>query len=387
MKKIYTFLLATAISTSQFAQVALPVTLNFTTDATAAWSDGIAQDGEGGSSKISGLDIQIFAANSSFAVLPGSTMIWHDNNYFSSGDGTFNGITPGPDMPVTTNGVPAMVIRSTSTAKNFSLASIQVYDWGGSFWTMNTYDNGILVGSINIGFNQTTWSPKTISQANELIPSFFQNIDEIRIIPNGATVIWPSINKLRFESPLTTLPVNLQNFNGQFQKNNQALLQWTTTAEQQNESFIVERSLDGKLFEAVSTIKGNGTSSNSRTYFYTDKNLPLSNTILYYRLKQVDANGRFTLSGIIALSPQSAAEKISVFPNPAINTIRVNTAAIERNVTVKIYDMTGRQVSANKHAIFSSNTDINISRLLPGSYQLLMINSNGESNSFSFTKQ
>jgi len=124
MKKISIFLLAITISTAQFAQVALPVTLNFSADAAATWSDGIAQDGEGGSSKISGLDIQIFAANSSFAVLPGATMIWHNNSYLSSSDGTFSGLTPGPDVPVTNNGVPAMVIRSTSTAKNFSLAAI-----------------------------------------------------------------------------------------------------------------------------------------------------------------------------------------------------------------------------------------------------------------------
>ncbi len=99
MKKHYLFLPALLFTVLVHAQVPLPVTLDFSTDAPVAWSDGIAQDGDGGSSKISGLDISIFAADAvNFNVYTGSTIIWHDNNYYYSGDAAYTGITPGPDV-------------------------------------------------------------------------------------------------------------------------------------------------------------------------------------------------------------------------------------------------------------------------------------------------
>src|SRR5690606_17947714 len=118
------FLPVLCISLQALAQVPLPVTLNFTSNSTAAWSDGIAQDGDGGSSKISGLDIEIFAADASFNKLAGSIITWKNNTYYYSGDNTFNAITVGPDMTVTNDGVPAMIIRSSDNSKNFSLKSI-----------------------------------------------------------------------------------------------------------------------------------------------------------------------------------------------------------------------------------------------------------------------
>jgi hypothetical protein len=146
----------------------LPVTLNFSSDDAASWADGIVQDGDGGSSIINGLDINIFAADAtSFNVFPGSTMKWYNNSYYYSGDATYNALTPGPDATVSSSGIPAMVIKSTNTANNFSLKSIQLYDWGGSLWTIKTYDNGVLVGSINVTFDQINWNPKTITQSGE----------------------------------------------------------------------------------------------------------------------------------------------------------------------------------------------------------------------------
>ena len=96
------------------AQVNLPYTLAFSSDDPAHWADGIAQDGDGGTSAINGLSLQIYTADADHTTLyPGSTIIWHDNSYFASSTSTYTGMTSGPDVTATNNGVPAMVIKST----------------------------------------------------------------------------------------------------------------------------------------------------------------------------------------------------------------------------------------------------------------------------------
>src|SRR6476620_9800314 len=164
-KLLLAFILLLAFQRSG-AQVNLPYTLNFTTDNPANWSDGIAQDGDGGTSNINGLDIQIYAADASFNKLVGSTILWHDNVYYGSGTAGYTAITPGPDATVTSNGVSAMVLKSSSQAVNFSLQSIQLYDWGGvSPIRIATYNNGVFVGSIDVTLDNVGWTAKTISQS------------------------------------------------------------------------------------------------------------------------------------------------------------------------------------------------------------------------------
>src|SRR5664279_4667198 len=113
------------------AQVNLPYTLNFSSDDPTHWTDGIAQDGEGGTAKINGLTLQVYtAAADHITLFPGSTIVWHDNIYFSSSAGGYTGITSGPDITATDNGVPALIITSSGYFVNFSLQSIELDDWG-----------------------------------------------------------------------------------------------------------------------------------------------------------------------------------------------------------------------------------------------------------------
>lgn len=234
VKKIYPVLASIFILQFVNAQVNLPHTLVFQNN-DANWSDGIAEDGDGGSGNINGLNIQIYAAGETFSLFPGSTMRWHDNNYFFSNDPAYHGITPGPDIDVTTNGVPAMVMRSDNPANNFSLQSIRLYDWGGTTpHIIAAYDNGALVGSIEVAFDIIDYAPKTISQNDELTPAFFGNIDEIRFYPKSPnTVFYLSLNNISLAAPSSTLPVKLEYFTGRKGHNNQPFyLEWATSSEE-----------------------------------------------------------------------------------------------------------------------------------------------------------
>ena len=83
-----------------------------------------------------------------------------------------------------------MVIKRASTSVDFSLQSIQLYDWGyANVITIQTYNNGILVGSVDFT-PDPDWYAVTVSQADLLTPAYFNNIDEIRFFPKAPNTIF-----------------------------------------------------------------------------------------------------------------------------------------------------------------------------------------------------
>ena len=93
-------------------------------------------------------------------------------------------------------------------------------------------------------------------------------------------------------------PINLTTFTGnKIEKNVQ--LNWTTATEKNNSHFNIQRSNDGLNFENITKVMGKGNSSSINNYFYTDVNVPNNN--LYYRLQQVDVDGKSTLSAVILI--------------------------------------------------------------------------------------
>ena len=93
------------------------------------------------------------------------------------------------------------------------------------------------------------------------------------------------------EAQIVPLPVSLISFTGASLGEN-IRLNWSTASEQKNSHFEILRSADGKTFENIGTVQGNGTSSEQHFYSYTDRS-PLAG-VNYYRLKQVDYNGTAT---------------------------------------------------------------------------------------------
>jgi hypothetical protein len=94
---------------------------------------------------------------------------------------------------------------------------------------------------------------------------------------------------------------------------------WITASEKNNSHFLVERSADGKKFQSIGRVEGAGNSTVMKQYRFTDEN-PLPGTA-YYRLKQVDFDGKFSYSGIemVTFEGTTGANEIEVTglePNP-----------------------------------------------------------------------
>lgn len=121
---------------------------------------------------------------------------------------------------------------------------------------------------------------------------------------------------------LSPLPVTLLTFNGEMNDEGNIDLNWETADEQDNDYFQVQRSENGSGdWESMGFVTGSGYSDDIIRYSFTDDNVSKDEGFLYYRLKQVDFNGAFEYSPVIAVAVNSelfeAEKSWKVFPNPS----------------------------------------------------------------------
>ena len=370
MKKIlfgFAFLLNAVFYFSEIkAQVNLPYTLTFTSNAPGWSTTGIAHDGEGGTANINGLDIQIYTTLANFSFAPGSTIVWYDNGYFYSANSSYTGITSGPDEEVTNNGVKGMVMKSADPAVNFSLQSISLYDWGYSDpFTIAAYDNNTLVGSIDVT-PDPDYKIITATQSNLLTPAVFNNIDEIRFYPKAPHPIFNlSFNNISLATP-SVLPVKLISFTGKEQNNGSVLLEWATAMEQNTDRFEIEASTDGTQFSKVSSVDAKGNSLAESKYQFTYNRKTGAST--FFRLKQIDKDGHAEYSPVILVKTNANNLFITVSPNPVRNKIII--ASDDNAITgVHIFSASGTLVKSIRNNN-SNSLSVDMSHLPKGTYYL-----------------
>lgn len=185
---------------------------------------------------------------------------------------------------------------------------------------------------INLNF---TMNASWIADNCELV-SFIQNLDGKEIL-QGTKVSLPN---------LTVLPVELTSFSAVAVAGS-VNLNWTTATEINNSGFEVQKSVDGSSFITVGFVKGNGTTTEPRTYSFSDKQVTNSTQALYYRLKQIDFNGSFSYSGVVEVVLDIPTEYAlgQNYPNPFNPTTKIKYSVPHSGlVNIVIYDLTGQEV-------------------------------------------
>jgi zinc-dependent metalloproteinase lipoprotein len=168
----------------------------------------------------------------------------------------------------------------------------------------------------------------------------------------------------------TTLPLQLITFNAAA-VNKGAALNWNTGNEVSNKGFNIQRSLDGTNFNTIAFVTGKNQSANAGNYSYSyfDSTMQAGITY-YYRLAQVDINGRTTFSPVRSVRLAGASTTMVVFPNPAKNTARVVTRKT-MVASVSLTDAGGKIVwSMPKQTIAASGFDVPVKNLPAGVYML-----------------
>lgn len=143
------------------------------------------------------------------------------------------------------------------------------------------------------------------------------------------------------------LPLSLTSFSGSKQGND-ALLQWKTANEINVSRFEIQRSDNGQNFIPVSTVTPGNFS-----YSFTDVNIFNSKSVVFYRLKSIDVDGRFTTSAIIRLSSKQI-NPLTVYPNPAKNIITVSSSKKQDAVIINtIGQVVGKIQLVNGSQVFN----------------------------------
>ncbi len=151
------------------------------------------------------------------------------------------------------------------------------------------------------------------------------------------------------ESVSTTLPVELVEFKGLVNNRNVALT-WTTASELNNAGFDVEFTpVAGGTFSTVGFVAGSGTSTETVLYKYTHASEGFEGQTLYYRLKQLDFDGTFEYSDVVAVQVPITSNTIlhPAYPNPFNPSTTISfTLPVESEVSLSVYDPSGRVVQA-----------------------------------------
>ena len=127
-----------------------------------------------------------------------------------------------------------------------------------------------------------------------------------------------STTDVSFGQATTPLPVELTSFTAEMD-GRVALLNWETASERNNDFFEVQRSINGQDWTVLDIVEGNGDSDVPLSYRYVDEQPILG--VSYYRLRQVDYDGRFEYSKVISLENVNndldlPEAEMMLYPNP-----------------------------------------------------------------------
>lgn len=196
---------------------------------------------------------------------------------------------------------------------------------------------------------------------NNAIYGFQHNRNPFVDHPEFVALIWECNGLL----PVTLLSFTANNSNAAVS------LKWNVAAESNFKQYEIERSTDAVHFNAIGTV----SAQNKSSYSFLDNKTPVVNTV-FYRLKLIDIDGRYSYSNIvpIRLSLKSA---VIIFPNPAKNEITVSLKkGLAENGRLKITDVTGKELFNSLVLPGQNNFNMNVSKYPAGRYFVSIVNTN-----------
>ena len=150
------------------------------------------------------------------------------------------------------------------------------------------------------------------------------------------TVFWDAVSQ--------GTPVELASFTANVNEGN-VTLNWLTASETNNQGFDIERKSSASKFEKIGFISGIGTSTESHSYTFTDKNVETGN--YSYRLKQLDYDGTFEYSKEINVDVTVPLEFAldQNYPNPFNPSTTISySIPVKSRVTLKIFNALGKEI-------------------------------------------
>ena len=174
------------------------------------------------------------------------------------------------------------------------------------------------------------------------------------------------------------LPAALSKLEAQPQTNH-IRLSWKTFIEKSNAGFDIERKGENENdYKKIGFVKGAGDSDGEKAYLYNDADVK-ENEYYHYRLKQVDAGGRFTYSNtaVARLGAKDNSIVLDIMPNPANSTANLVVSTPGRKTgIIRIFDAIGKPVSTLNAASAYNGVqryEVNVAALPVGTYWIELV--------------
>jgi len=190
---------------------------------------------------------------------------------------------------------------------------------------------------------------------------------------NTVTVSQTTPNKST--SPLVTcttpLPVSWVSVDAKAVSNATFIL-WSTANERNNKFFEIERSNDGITFNSIGNVQSQGTTNGIKNYQFIDAQPDKGYN--YYRIKQVDVDGKYSYSEIKTINNQSNAAELAVWPNPSTGIFNYSVHT-DSPFTIEVYSSMGNLIRTESIDSVNENLihQVDLSNLSTGIYQIKVI--------------
>lgn len=169
-----------------------------------------------------------------------------------------------------------------------------------------------------------------------------------------------------------SLPVSWLNFTAS--RNDKAVLvQWSTASEINNKYYEVQRSSDGVNFLSIGMIAAGNAPSGLQQYLFNDLR-PFSG-VNYYRLKQVDKDGKFSYSAIAKVTMPGSEMIYTLQPNPARGEASLLFYSALEKAEIRIIDMMGKMVGSVSKPVIQPGEKLQlpVQQLASGHYLVMII--------------
>ena len=171
------------------------------------------------------------------------------------------------------------------------------------------------------------------------------------------------------------LPVSITLFKAAVTEKN-VTLSWTSMQEINTQSFAIEKSTNGSTWQQIGSLPAAGFSTVATKYEFTD---PTASAISYYRLKIVEIDGRIAHSNTLVIRLKNTAANLSVFPNPAVNSVNItiDNSLAQQSFTINLLNHNGQLLARRQISGGTSVLSFDLSNYRTGNYTMDILFSGG----------
>jgi hypothetical protein len=262
------------------------------------------------------------------------------------------------------------------------------------FWQINAFGYAVqpTLSNLTFSYKENEWNEagnsitegdleaqnwNSVSDSWIIPPVGVDNISTNQVVLTGVDETnyysWWTLVSSDFDLPLTLLSFTAEKYN------ENGLLKWLVTAQVNVDFYEIQRSINGNDFAPVGKVASVLGSGTDVSYTYTDTLNGMNAGLIYYRLRMVDRDGKFSFSPVKYISFTGNNPSVQVSPNPVTTMVVVRFGAVVAGpYQVSFYNTEGRRLM-KRNIDVSQNSSFNFPRsstMPPGTYVIVVSGGN-----------